>query len=238
MWLFTGVFLPLFVVLGFWQLNRAAEKEQLLARAETAVVFADINWQQPPLSQPVVVSGELLHDSQFYLDNKTHHGQFGYELWQLLQTPSGVVAASLGWVAGSQDRRQLPNVIAHSSLHNQAAMVRAAPTNPLFGVEANSLHQQGHNNWVVQSLTLDWLTQHSAQPVIGFVQLLDADQTGVGVNIWQPTVMSPEKHLGYAMQWFGMASALLAMFIYAGFKPTMKIDTRSKHKNNNLRNDT
>jgi cytochrome oxidase assembly protein ShyY1 len=29
--------------------------------------------------------------------------------------------------------------------------------------------------------------------------------------------MSPEKHRSYAMQWFGMAAALLGMFLYAGF---------------------
>ena len=35
----------------------------------------------------------------------------------------------------------------------------------------------------------------------------------------EPVVaMGPEKHLGYAVQWFAMAAALCALFIYFGFR--------------------
>lgn len=33
---------------------------------------------------------------------------------------------------------------------------------------------------------------------------------------WPVTSMSPQQHLGYAVQWFALAAALLALFIYFG----------------------
>jgi cytochrome oxidase assembly protein ShyY1 len=35
---------------------------------------------------------------------------------------------------------------------------------------------------------------------------------------WKVSVTGPEKHLGYATQWFSMAFALFCMWIYAGLR--------------------
>ncbi|CNM33109.1 Uncharacterized conserved protein [Mycobacterium tuberculosis] len=34
--------------------------------------------------------------------------------------------------------------------------------------------------------------------------------------------MGPEKHLGYAVQWFAMSLALLALYLYLGWHTTKK----------------
>ena len=47
---------------------------------------------------------------------------------------------------------------------------------------------------------------------------------------WAITSMSPSQHLGYAVQWFALAAALLALFIYFGASGTGK---RSEHDESN-----
>ncbi len=219
LWVFTLIFLPLFVVLGFWQLNRAVEKEQMKAMNDGVVRTAgQIDWLAPPLYADIEVNSVAIPDLTLLLDNKTYNGQVGYEVFQLHKTSQGTLAVSLGWVAGSPDRTQLPNLVVPDRLINQKVTIRPTPTNPLFGVDANMRHETDSQTWVVQTLTTQWLSQLSQQNVLGFVQLIDAEAFGVGPVVWQPSVMSPAKHRGYAFQWFGMAIALLGMFIYAGLR--------------------
>ena len=44
-------------------------------------------------------------------------------------------------------------------------------------------------------------------------------QSGPGAyrTDWPVVAMGPEKHLGYAVQWFAMAAALLGLFLYLGW---------------------
>lgn len=231
--MFVVIFLPLFVSLGVWQLNRATEKEQMLNVRQQPVELTEVNALQPPLYRTSQISAPLSSEPLFLLDNRTHDGQFGYEVFALAQTPSGHVAVSLGWVAGSADRTKLPSVSVPVALAGQTVTWRRAPANALLGVDANSRHSQSKDTWIVQALTRDWIESITGQSVLGFAQLNDAEATGVGPVIWQATVMSPTKHRAYAVQWFCMAAALLAMFVYAGFKPVSGLKTDTENNKNN-----
>ena len=191
-----------------------------MQRSRDAIIqpIEAIDWQVPPLYSEVMLTSTGMADPIFLLDNKTYSGQVGYEVFQLHNSENGILAVSLGWVAGSADRRQLPTMVLPTSLQTQKVTVRPAPTNPLFGVDANSQHDADARIWIVQSLSTDWLSQISNKAVVGFVQLNDSEAFGVGPVVWQASVMSPTKHRGYAFQWFRMAIALLGMFIYAGVK--------------------
>ena len=220
LWLFTGFFLPLFLLLGNWQLNRAYEKEQLLTKAEELPLpLAQVNWREVTVNQRAIVSGRFLASPIIYMDNKIYNGQVGYEIFALLSTSDGALALSLGWLAGSPERSELPMVALPITITDALVMVRNAPKNALFDVAANEQRAQQPDIWVSQSLTADWLSQISGQTVLGFAQLLASDRLGVGPNIWQATVMTPTRHRAYAWQWFAMALALAAMFVYAGLRP-------------------
>lgn len=183
------------------------------------VSLTSVQGSEPPLYQRTVVSARIASSPLFLLDNKTLEGRFGYEVFALAETDAGVIALSLGWLSGSADRDELPDLTLPVGIAEQSVTWRMPPTNPVLGVDANSRHPDQNEVWIVQSLTKDWLQQVSGYPVLGFAQLDDAAATGVGPVIWQPSVMTPMKHLAYAVQWFSMAAALLGMFLYAGFKP-------------------
>jgi surfeit locus 1 family protein len=54
--------------------------------------------------------------------------------------------------------------------------------------------------------------------LLGYQLLLDADQAGGFVRQWGPRSMAPEKHLGYAVQWFGFAVTLVVMYVVLGMR--------------------
>lgn len=219
MWFFVVFFLPLFISLGIWQLNRAEQKEQQIEDSQGPVLMVNaVDWKTRPYYRDVRFSGKVTSDVVFLLDNKTHNGQFGYEVFAPLVVSDDYFLVSLGWVEGNADRSILPELRLPETLTNAVAVIRPSPTNPIFGVEANLQHSKDSHVWVVQSLTKPWLKQVLGVPISGFLQLKETQMNGIGPGVWQPSVMSPAKHKGYALQWFSMAVALLGMFLYAGFK--------------------
>jgi surfeit locus 1 family protein len=44
------------------------------------------------------------------------------------------------------------------------------------------------------------------------------------------TEFGPEKHIGYAVQWFGLALALIGIYIVVGLKPANKSNDSSEAK--------
>ena len=51
----------------------------------------------------------------------------------------------------------------------------------------------------------------------GFTYELRAEPGSASYEVdWPVVAMGPEKHLGYAVQWFAMATALLGLYIYLG----------------------
>jgi len=59
--------------------------------------------------------------------------------------------------------------------------------------------------------------------------LLDADQPDGYERAWQArTDMGSERHLSYAVQWFGFAIAAIALFIVLGFRRGQLLDEQSR----------
>lgn len=228
MWLFFIVFFPLFICLGVWQLNRAEQKDQLSQSAlDGPVLEQQLDWQAVDKVQSFLLTASLDSAEHFLLDNKTRSGQFGYEVFVIVKTERARYAMSLGWVSASVKREVLPSYVLPRHFKGAKAWLRSAPVNPVFGSDAN-IQQADENIWVVQTLNEQWLFEVTGKKIKGFLQLAEPIHYGVGENIWQPSVMSAAKHRGYALQWFGMAIALLLMFLYAGLHNNDKNNKREK----------
>ena len=46
---------------------------------------------------------------------------------------------------------------------------------------------------------------------------LEPGPAAYAVN-WPTVTLNPEQHLGYAVQWFSLAAALLVLFVYLGIR--------------------
>jgi len=221
--LFVLVLVPVMTGLGFWQLQRADEKREL------AQAFAAREVQPPaPLAQvweasaealaylPVRLQGEFVEGPQFLLDNRTRGGKFGYEVLSVVQLDGGGFSlVNRGWVAGDSSRRELPTVPAIAGPVSLTGHVYVAPGKPYLLAE-----QRFGDSWpqVIQAVEMHKMQPLLAQQLGGSVfpypVRLAAGVPGALVVDWQVINVSPEKHLGYAVQWFTMAAVLLLFFVF------------------------
>ena len=70
---------------------------------------------------------------------------------------------------------------------------------------------------IVQRIDVEKMNAALGERVYPLVIRLEADQFGALPRYWPSTVMSPEKHKGYAIQWFSMALAVLIAWLFFSF---------------------
>ena len=114
--LFSALFLPLLLVLGYWQLQRADEKQEILDQYQT-------NRQQLPLTdirlldteqdfqyRQASIQGELENKKIIILDNRVKYSRPGYEILQAVTVlgSSKKLLVNRYWVPADLDRSVLP----------------------------------------------------------------------------------------------------------------------------------
>jgi cytochrome oxidase assembly protein ShyY1 len=73
----------------------------------------------------------------------------------------------------------------------------------------------GQSSWPKLTIYIDTeeIGEDLGRSIDSGVLLLDADPESDFVREWTPQIIPPEKHLGYAFQWFCFALASLIIFI-------------------------
>ena len=113
----TAVLLPTLLFLGFWQLDRADEKIDLIARMDERRVLPPITpFQAQQLRAEELADRQLAMNGTFtdgqyvLLDNRLRSGRFGYEVVAFIQDQGLLVPLNLGWIQGDASRQTLPEV--------------------------------------------------------------------------------------------------------------------------------
>ncbi len=211
--------LPLLIGLGLWQLQRADAKRLLIQQVASGEVTFSL--QQPPQQLPIAVElqGYLRPEQLLLLDNRTRSGRVGYELLSLFQDAAsgrwGIV--NLGWIAAGVDRSVLPPLPAlpnaQQSVRLKGLQLSAQP-GFMLGTDA---WQPGWPKIIQQPdlLRFEALFQRPLHPAI--LRLTEPVGDRLDTH-WDLVVMPAEKHLGYAVQWFALALALLLWLFWFGWR--------------------
>ncbi len=221
--LLAAILVPLMVVLGFWQLQRASEKAELSATWEARQQQAPVPvvglWDAFPAElayRSVSMRGHFLEHEYFLLDNRILGGRFGYEVIGIvkLYATDKLVMVNRGWIAGDPARLELPRVLPVPGQVALAGTVYVAPGAPYLLVE-----QQLQPGWpkVLQAIEMDKLSTALAEldagAVFPYTVRLAQGQPGALEIDWQVVNVSPEKHRAYAVQWFTMAAVLFIFYL-------------------------
>jgi surfeit locus 1 family protein len=212
--------LPLLLTLGAWQLQRADEKSALLASQEArrqapAQPIGELERSADPAFQRVLLRGYFDAEHSLLLDNRTRDGRVGVELLQpFYDQPSGLwLLLNRGWLPWPDRRTPVSFSTPDGALQLQAWIYVAPgesfqlqadqPGNAwpqlLTRVDAGALWRQlGRAGWPYELRLLPGPAAYQAD--------------------WAVVAMGPEKHLGYAVQWFALAVALACLFIYFGIR--------------------
>jgi surfeit locus 1 family protein len=216
----TLVMLPLLALLvglGTWQLERAAEKRALLvAFARGAAAPAAL----PPAAAAarytrVAVGGHYLSDRQFLLDNMTHDGRVGYRVLTPLERADGtLVLVDRGWLPGGPSRAQLPEVAVGDAPREVSGRLDELPR---AGVR---LVAPAEGGWPrrVSFPTHAELEAALGRPLYPRLLLLDAAVADGYLRDWRPPGMPPERHVGYAVQWYALALTLVVIWVIVNLK--------------------
>jgi len=216
--------LPLLVGLGCWQLSRAEEKRILLASQEARrhappMRLDALNPANPPAFQRVHLHGRFEAAHSVLLDSRVHQGQVGVELLQpfLDQTSERWVLVNRGWLPWP-DRRVPPRFTTPSETLELLAWVYVSPGQPFV------LAGQRSTSWprLTNRIELDAFWRELGRDGLPVELRLDPGPAALAVD-WPIVSMGPEKHLGYAVQWFALAAALCALFIYFGIHQAREV---------------
>lgn len=228
MTLFVAFFLPITLALGAWQLNRAMEKNQVLAALEVSSQQSG-NWigsAAPDIGSEVEACVAFTGE-QWFLDNRTLDGEVGYDVFlpahrcNLKEAP---VLVRLGWIKQAATRDELPSVDTPPADTPVIVTGQIRPTAPppwlSSGPEAMSDRQ-----WRFQSM--DDLPDAEFRAIAPVMQLLTPEDW-VLPDAWEPVNVPPERHIGYAIQWFGLGAVLVTGFLIWGIRRSKELEKRSE----------
>lgn len=208
--------------LGLWQLQRAHYKEDVLQRLETRSKeapydLAGILRLAPDINDyPVQITGHYLNDRTLLLDNRTHNQIPGYEVITPFLADNYLILVNRGWMAQGKSRTDFPDIPAIDvtlTVHGTALV-----PNPDFFVLKEDDYQQVSWPFVIQKIDLEKSARLFDYRLAPFVLRLDPDEQSGFIREWQSHFMGPEKHYGYAVQWFGLFTALWIIYFVVNTK--------------------
>lgn len=199
--------------LGFWQMDRAAQKEALQASVQA-------NADMPPL-QTAELSGAQLHrrvqltghwlaDKTVFLDNRPMAGRSGFYVLTPLQLEGrpDLVLVQRGWSPrDAGDRTRLQAVPTPTGLVTLSGRLIAAPSKVYeFAPAASGV--------IRQNLDLSAFEGELGRPFLP-VTVLQLDDAGDGLlREWQAPDAGLHKHYGYAFQWFLLSALILGLYVW------------------------
>jgi surfeit locus 1 family protein len=230
----TLVYLVLLVLLcslGTWQLSRSEEKrlflkQQELGAASTEIItlsnHIDMNADELRYKK-IQVTGHYDTAHQFLIDNQFSAGKVGYFVLTpfIMQGGTAGVLVNRGWVPLNLDRTVLPDVEIKDVSPVVSGRINHFPSVgiKLAGAEIPT------ETWpsVLQMVDVNILAKKLTYALRPFQIELDKDQQSGFKREWQTTsVMLPEQHVAYAIQWFALAITLTILFIGYSFKKNDK----------------
>lgn len=217
--LFTAVFLPLLLVLGNWQLSRAAEKRGLIDEYMQAIggLPLDLSQTTDHLSlanfQRVRLRGHFVEEV-FLVDNQVRDGQVGYWVVQTLAGVNGErFLINRGFLAAPLRREQMPKVDVPTAEVNLVAVVW-----PDTGLPPLWAEDPWASNWPLRVQRLNVERMADLVQAWPYEFRLEDGQSGVLAAAPLGTTLDDAKHNGYAATWFGLAVTLLIGYLIAGIK--------------------
>ena len=213
--------------LGFWQLDRANQKQRLQQALDSRAAM-------PPLPQALLarrldevaaqahrvttLQGRWLNDQSVYLENRPMASRTGFYLVTPLALDDGTsVLVQRGWVPRDlMDRSQVPPppaLVPPAGVHGRLApalarlyefdAAAAGPIRQNLDLSAFAL-ETGLNlrPWVLVQMEVPTATVSSGKPSDGLLRQWPAPDHGV------------QKHHGYAFQWFSLSALTLSFYVW------------------------
>lgn len=224
-WLLMAGLVLLFLRLGFWQMDRAEEKKAMISAYHEAAKSTPRDLLEllapgtpgPGSAQPVLLRGHFVAGQDLLLDNQVHDQAVGYHLWSPLRLADGRLAlVNRGWLPMNPDRRVLPAFDTPAGKLSLRGVWQPLPR-PGLRLAADDCDRSQWPRVVQYPLFEELQCLLGPELVEGLLWLDPADPHGY-VREWGRADFPPERHYGYALQWFSLAVTLVVLFIVVNLR--------------------
>jgi surfeit locus 1 family protein len=214
----------LFVRLGFWQLDRLAQRKAQNALVEAEISTPSLNLNQEYRNPRLIgmqyrkttAIGQFDASHEFLLNNQVWNGQLGYHILTplVLQGSSQVVLVDRGWIPytdGRQGKRydEKGTVVVNGMI---SLSQTGFDLNSLLGGSSSS---SSSSDGYVGKINLDQIQKQigiSLMPIY-IQETPDPSFTGLPERTLPQIDLSDGPHLSYAIQWFSFTVVLLVVFV-------------------------
>lgn len=223
--LLSVVFILLFTSLGFWQLNRAHEKTLILNEFEQRAKVGPLSTKD--LERPndwrfyqIKMVGKFDEAHTILLDNKTFNGKVGYEVYTpfIAKGMTNPVLVDRGFIPMGVSRDEIPAIpkTAKGTVTIQG-IINTPPTYVAFG----GMSENGKIQWPlrVEYIHLPEISKLLKDTLYPYVISLNPESPSALQVKWQIVTVDPNKHKGYAVQWFALALTLLIISVVLNRTP-------------------
>jgi len=159
---------------------------------------------------PVKLTGHFLNNNVILLDNKVNNGQVGYSVYVPFVIPNmqKIFLVNRGWIPQGKSRSHLPSL------------------SPIIGeVTIEGLLDIAYRNRFIstslENTVIQWPLRMQQIDLTLIKEILGNDIYPMLVSLDKksPTpYLNPERHLGYAVQWFALAITFLLLCLFFKFK--------------------
>lgn len=228
----TILLFPALVSLGFWQLDRAAQKRALAAQAAAnhdappLELTGDAALHEPHLrGRAARATGHYLGPSVL-LDNRFRHRQTGYEVLTPFELRDGTrILVARGWIAADPDRTRVPSVLTPTATETlQGRLGKAPVTGVRLGLD-NNVERIGAGLIRIQRVDRDTLAAALGYAPPADIFYLDSAAPNGYDRDWPEPTTDVGKHQAYAVQWFAMAAVLLVLYFKINLQHVPRRDT-------------
>jgi len=237
----TLLLLPTFISLGCWQLRRADVKRALMAQAGAGQLqvmsLNATNADQLPRYQHVSVHGEFDGEHQVLLDNMpSSHGQPGYRVWTPMKADDGSIALiDRGWIAKeliSSNDKSAASALALLKIDSEPRAVTGIIDElPRPGMRAGNAGMTATWPQLLNYPKIDELRTLYGSTLQARIVLMDHDIANGFERQWHINHgLEPERHIAYAVQWFGFAITLLVIYIVVNLKRKTQASTSDSNQ--------
>lgn len=215
---FIAIF-PALIALGYWQLQRAESKArwlQTLESGHTLTLAQALSQPQEAQFYRITLQGQFIEAPTLLLMHQSHAGEPGFDVINLfhIEGQDQPILINRGFVF-ARNLADLPSPPGHPlSLHG--IIDRPKPDRFILG---SNILDPSLRPLPVQRLDVNELDSLFQTRLLPLVILADQDLGDGLVRQWQITPrMPPEKHLGYAIQWFALALCLALIYLFVNLK--------------------
>ena len=223
-YLFAVALCLAFFSLGRWQLARAEWKQQRLD--SVATILKDRKPQSLSLLSKqnntdlawAAGRGHFADTPALLLDNQRLGDQVGVNVYRVFQPDRGrALLVNLGWLLVPGDR-SMPKLEKITGTYELNGLL-AAPPSP--GLAIGPPYVKTNNDyWLLTRMPVDELSKEFNLSLSPRVLRLNPDlKMGYARDLdVLPNTIPPEKHRGYAVQWFGMCLATIVVTLILAFR--------------------